>query len=139
MSSLAVILSCACNPKHTYASRSTFEKHKHSKRHAAFLGQLEVRNVRVKLAQAEKTIAQLQEEIAWLRTPAGRRRKTIPMSLRRQVAHAQDYQCAKCECKLPPTWETDHVLPIWRGGTNAVANLQALCPNCHRYKTTYED
>lgn len=35
-------------------------------------------------------------------------------------------------------WESDHVVPLWAGGLNSVANLQTLCPPCHRGKTAAE-
>ena len=36
---------------------------------------------------------------------------------------------------LDETYEIDHITPLYKGGTNDIINLQALCPNCHRKKT----
>lgn len=34
--------------------------------------------------------------------------------------------------------QVDHIQPLFFGGSNHEANLQALCPNCHREKTQTE-
>lgn len=54
---------------------------------------------------------------------------------KRLVAHNQDWLCKKCGNKLDPMFETDHITPLYQGGTNDVSNLQALCRNCHGKKT----
>lgn len=41
--------------------------------------------------------------------------------------------CAGCECKLS-TWHIDHVIPLSRGGSNWVGNLQLLCQPCNQSK-----
>lgn len=35
--------------------------------------------------------------------------------------------------------EVDHIVPLSRGGTNAMDNLQPLCKSCHSRKTALED
>lgn len=32
----------------------------------------------------------------------------------------------------------DHIVPVFRGGTDDLANLRAACDNCHREKTGRE-
>ena len=34
--------------------------------------------------------------------------------------------------------EVDHIIPLARGGTNDLANLQPLCKSCHSRKTMRE-
>lgn len=34
--------------------------------------------------------------------------------------------------------ETDHIIPLHRGGTNDWSNLQSLCQECHATKTARE-
>jgi 5-methylcytosine-specific restriction endonuclease McrA len=34
--------------------------------------------------------------------------------------------------------ETDHIVPLHRGGTNEWKNLQSLCVSCHSHKTNNE-
>jgi len=54
---------------------------------------------------------------------------------KRLVGHNQNWLCKKCNNKLDPMFETDHIIPLYQGGTNDVNNLQALCRNCHGKKT----
>lgn len=35
-------------------------------------------------------------------------------------------------------WEADHVVPLHRGGTGGLSNLQTLCVLCHREKSARE-
>ena len=51
------------------------------------------------------------------------------------VAYRQKYQCAGCDCLLPPSYQVDHIKPLALGGTNGLTNLQALCTRCHTSKT----
>ena len=39
---------------------------------------------------------------------------------------------------LPATYEIDHIIALYLGGTNERDNLQAACANCHRAKTVDE-
>ena len=34
--------------------------------------------------------------------------------------------------------EVDHVIPAWRGGSDAPSNLRVLCSDCHAEKTLRE-
>ena len=48
--------------------------------------------------------------------------------------------CAHCLTagRYTPGAELDHVLPLSQGGTDADANLQVLCVECHRIKSARE-
>ena len=35
-------------------------------------------------------------------------------------------------------WEGDHVIPLWRNGSNGLDNMQTLCVTCHIRKTRTE-
>jgi hypothetical protein len=39
---------------------------------------------------------------------------------------------------LPPSFDLDHIIPLHRNGEDTFDNIQALCPNCHRLKTSAE-
>ena len=45
--------------------------------------------------------------------------------------------CATCLSRgfVTAAQEVDHVLPLFKGGTDAPANLQSLCVPCHEAKT----
>ena len=49
-------------------------------------------------------------------------------------AHPLCEECQK-QGKLTPAEEVHHILPLSRGGTNAVNNLMALCKPCHAHIT----
>jgi hypothetical protein len=59
----------------------------------------------------------------------------VPQRIKVRVALAQGFKCAICTGKLDERFECDHIVPVARGGGNDSANLQALCPGCHRTKT----
>ena len=68
--------------------------------------------------------------------------RRVSESLKKIVAHQQRYSCAICRQMLPPSYQVDHIIPLYADvhGTqseylNSEENLQALCPNCHSVKT----
>lgn len=69
---------------------------------------------------------------------AERTKRRVGAGLKKRVAYRQHYVCSGCKTLLPPTYEVDHIVPLFRGGSNHESNLQALCPNCHREKTQLE-
>jgi 5-methylcytosine-specific restriction protein A len=45
----------------------------------------------------------------------------------------------RCEnCGHVGVLETDHIVPLHKGGKDEWSNLQALCVSCHRAKTARE-
>lgn len=48
--------------------------------------------------------------------------------------------CAECERngRVSAVDEWDHIVPLWRGGSDTEANLQGLCRECHSQKTAQE-
>jgi len=66
------------------------------------------------------------------------KRKTIPPKLTLKVLKRDNYKCLICG-KSPSTHpelslEVDHILPVSKGGTNDLENLQTLCFYCNRGK-----
>jgi 5-methylcytosine-specific restriction endonuclease McrA len=55
--------------------------------------------------------------------------------VKKKVAHAQQWKCSQCDLMLPSCYEVDHIVPLWKNGSNQVSNLRALCRNCHGAKT----
>lgn len=47
------------------------------------------------------------------------------------VASNQKWKCAKCQELLDFTYEIDHIKPLYKGGSNEMKNLRALCRGCH--------
>jgi len=76
---------------------------------------------------------------AWMhfcRTNKTRRRLTD--AEKKKVAAEQKWVCAECACALDETYEVDHIEQHAIRANNTRANLQALCPRCHRSKTVQD-
>ena len=66
-------------------------------------------------------------------------RENIPRQLRHQVFQRDGYRCRECGASNDETvLEIDHIVPVARGGTNDIENLQTLCRECNRMKYTDE-
>ncbi len=65
-------------------------------------------------------------------------RRLVTTAVGKMVAARQAWKCQVCKAVLPPSYEIDHVEPLWRGGGDCASNLQAVCPNCHALKTQRE-
>ncbi len=68
----------------------------------------------------------------------GPARRTIPLKDRWAVLKRDNYRCAKCGASPSNdhkvVLEVDHVIPVARGGGNAIDNLQTLCQGCNQGK-----
>ena len=60
--------------------------------------------------------------------------------LREQVMKRDRYVCQPCHAKKFVTLATavDHIIPKSKGGDDSLANLQAICDECHEEKTVAE-
>jgi 5-methylcytosine-specific restriction endonuclease McrA len=59
-------------------------------------------------------------------------RVRIPEKVRIAVWRRDGGQCAKCNSKL--NLEYDHIVPVSKGGSNSVQNVELLCRKCNRSK-----
>ena len=66
-------------------------------------------------------------------------RKRITPFQARLVAARYGFKCAICGRTLDASWETDHIVPLSRGGSNDLSNLQPVhrIP-CHQMKSSRE-
>ena len=63
-------------------------------------------------------------------------RQHIPGHLRHKVFQRDGYRCVECGAtSKETTLEIDHIIPVSRGGTNDIDNLQTLCKECNRAKS----
>ncbi|MBC8485859.1 MAG: HNH endonuclease [Candidatus Cloacimonetes bacterium] len=61
-------------------------------------------------------------------------RHHIPSSVKHEVWNRDGGKCVKCgSCK---DLEYDHIIPVSKGGSNTVRNIQLLCEKCNRKKAT---
>lgn len=51
-----------------------------------------------------------------------------------ELVSLQKNKCASCLKKLSAGYHVDHIMPLFRGGTNDKYNLQILCPTCNLKK-----
>ncbi|BAY83208.1 HNH endonuclease [Calothrix parasitica NIES-267] len=66
------------------------------------------------------------------RTP----RISIPSAVRKYVFERNKYQCQNCGKRYEETSLTiDHIIPLSRGGSNDISNLQTLCFSCNCKKS----
>ena len=64
-----------------------------------------------------------------------KKKRRVSQLTKKIVASNQKWKCKNCENTLDFTYEIDHIIPLYQGGSNEVENLQALCRNCHGRKT----
>lgn len=68
-----------------------------------------------------------------------RPRRTWGVSEQKIVGARQNWRCGHCQGLLPPSYEVDHIRPLWEGGEDCITtNAEALCNNCHGKKTQLE-
>ena len=65
-------------------------------------------------------------------------KRSVSESNKKYIATNQKWRCAHCNNLLDNTYEVDHIIALYRGGTNDLTNLEALCRNCHGVKTFKE-
>ena len=65
-------------------------------------------------------------------------KRNVTGLMKKKVAASQSWKCGNCAATLDETYEVDHKLALYKGGSNEPDNLVALCPHCHRKKTVEE-
>ncbi len=75
-----------------------------------------------------------------IKNPSGNKKhkRNVSESKKKFIASNQKWKCAHCENLLDNTYEVDHIIALYKGGTNELNNLEALCRNCHGKKTFME-
>lgn len=48
----------------------------------------------------------------------------------------QKYLCVACRKSIDAGYHRDHIIPLAKGGSNFIRNIQLLCPTCNRKKST---
>ena len=73
-------------------------------------------------------------------TPETKSRRRFSDDLKRKLCQDQDYRCMYCGRRRALTdLEVDHKIPVKRGGSDNLRNLQVLCPTCNKRKGNQTD
>ena len=60
------------------------------------------------------------------------KRKRFSPLVSKQVAARQHFRCYICKRLFDDQlWDLDHIVPLFRGGSNELSNVRALCRACH--------
>jgi hypothetical protein len=62
-------------------------------------------------------------------------KRNVSESKKKYIAANQNWKCGDCKQTLNATYEVDHIVPLYKGGSNEMDNLMAMCRNCHGNKT----
>lgn len=62
-------------------------------------------------------------------------KRSVNNTMKKVVASEQRWECGMCHNLLDASYEVDHIIPLYMGGSNNRNNLAALCRNCHGMKT----
>jgi len=108
------------------------EKHREYKRNlpAEKRAEINARHAAWRKANTEKVYM-------WNRLRRHKERGAGEMPARHDVLRmlcAQDAACTYCGCVLSGKFHIDHMIPVSRGGSNSIDNLQILCPTCNMRK-----
>ena len=61
-------------------------------------------------------------------------RETVPSNVKILVWKRDRESCVNCGSNL--NLEFDHIIPVIKGGSNTVNNIQILCRDCNRRKSS---
>lgn len=69
--------------------------------------------------------------------PTAKKRPSMPRSVRARVFDKSNGKCFYCGTEIVKTgnWHVDHVIPVSRGGTDEMSNLEAACVDCNTKKS----
>jgi hypothetical protein len=80
-----------------------------------------------------------EHEVHLEENPVSRKREELPAGIRFQVLSGQPY-CGLCGREPPEVkLQVDHIVPLSKGGTNNIDNLQTLCSDCNLGKSNRDD
>ena len=73
----------------------------------------------------------LEESVIPLGAQPTKRKRFSPL-VSKQVAARQQFRCAICRRLFDDQlWDLDHIVPLFRGGSNELSNIRAICRACH--------
>lgn len=90
---------------------------------------LVLERIRRKHKKIQRVVSRMRQEESISSTY---RRKPIPDDVKMFVWQRDGGRCVKCGSQ--ENLEYDHIIPLSKGGSNTVRNIQILCERCNRSK-----
>lgn len=92
--------------------------------HQTELGEIRIKSIKVSLVYNKQSNPK-------------RKRTHIPRGLRHEVFKRDNYTCCECGATKEDgvTLHIDHIIPVSKGGTDELSNLQTLCKACNLNKS----
>jgi 5-methylcytosine-specific restriction endonuclease McrA len=106
-------------------------------------GNIQTENKKTKVDDLSPYVILTEEEYDILKNGNEKKckihKRNVSSLTKKMVASNQQWKCGSCSQTLDYTYEIDHHIPLFKGGSNEVSNLIALCRNCHGKKTLLEN
>ncbi|MEE3491250.1 MAG: HNH endonuclease [Methanobrevibacter sp.] len=92
--------------------------------HQTELGEIRIKSIKVSLVYNKQSNPK-------------RKRTHIPRGMRHEVFKRDNYTCVECGARKEDgvTLHIDHIIPVSKGGTDELSNLQTLCKACNLNKS----
>jgi predicted HNH restriction endonuclease len=65
-------------------------------------------------------------------------KRNVTNAMKKIVGAKYEWKCAGCKSTLDEGYQVDHIIPLFKNGTNHIDNLQPLCGTCHNKKSIRE-
>jgi len=65
-------------------------------------------------------------------------KRNVTNAMKKIVGAKYEWKCAGCKSILDEGYQVDHIIPLFKNGTNDIDNLQPLCGTCHNKKSIRE-
>lgn len=68
-----------------------------------------------------------------------RQRRKITVKMIKIMGARQQWKCIECRNVLSDKFEVDHRVPLFKDGPDCLENMDAICQECHSFKTQEEN
>ena len=65
-------------------------------------------------------------------------KRNVTNAMKKVVGAKYQWKCAGCKTMLDEGYQVDHIIPLFKNGSNELDNLQPLCGTCHNKKSIKE-